>query len=204
MCDYFTQKRKDENLIIKEYKEMLLYSTAVNRIACSELYTMLLSTASRGSLRVLCKSNQNGNGKKFHGGSGKGANNNFDNRTIFQVYPPMCHVTFDDIQEVLEASSYLSMQDQKDYMFSLGIDFDRVVQYGAIVLKIENNYRTLNCDDHPTTILQRPKQKKLLAPPPPKPPTIVNNNKIIFEKPKKPSQNGKQKKNQSNNNKKQE
>lgn len=60
-----------------------------------------------------------------------------DNRQLFQTWPPRNQVTHYDVRDCLDACSKLKDSDKKDYMYSLGIDYDRINKYYGIVTNLD-------------------------------------------------------------------
>ncbi len=63
-----------------------------------------------------------------------------DNRSIFQVYPPLCAVTYADIVDIESCISCMSSDNERAcYCASVGIDYSRVVMYHSRVLRLEES-----------------------------------------------------------------
>ena len=64
-----------------------------------------------------------------------------DNRHVFQIVKPFRVVSIADVQDCLVASATLAPADKQSYMYSHGIDMDRVAEYFDIVQQLENNIK---------------------------------------------------------------
>jgi hypothetical protein len=60
--------------------------------------------------------------------------------TIFQVNPPITRVTYNDINDAIDASYKLSESNKLQYFYTIGIDYDNVKKYYDYVLFIEKVY----------------------------------------------------------------
>ena len=65
-----------------------------------------------------------------------------DNRHVFQIVKPFRDVSLADVQDSLDASHKLSLADKQTYMYSHGIDMDRVTKYFDIVQNLEKQMKT--------------------------------------------------------------
>lgn len=61
-------------------------------------------------------------------------------RTIFQTNPPLKDITLQDVEELIECSVSLNIQNKKDYFASHGIDYDRVQTYYQVVSYLNRCY----------------------------------------------------------------
>lgn len=62
-------------------------------------------------------------------------------RTIFSIANPTKHqLTIYDIEDSIVTTRQMSRESRRDYMYSHGIDYDRVEQYYDIVCKLERLY----------------------------------------------------------------
>jgi len=82
----------------------------------------------------------------------KSKNDNFnpDNRTIFQVYPPLAEVTVYDVDSCINSikNKFLTETDKRDIFYSNGIDYDRVYQYYKHVESLNNLYYNTNINNN--------------------------------------------------------
>ena len=58
-----------------------------------------------------------------------------DNRQVFQSNPPRNTVTLLDIQDAIDATHRLDVNNRSQYFYSVGIDIDRVKNYLETVKK---------------------------------------------------------------------
>lgn len=77
--------------------------------------------------------------------------NKRDNCQIFQIHDEHTHIRrsiyIDEVQESLDATRGLPQIDRKEYMYSVGIDFDKVKMYYDQVLEFERLYKSNTCMD---------------------------------------------------------
>lgn len=59
--------------------------------------------------------------------------------TIFQVDPPLCPISISDVQDLLEVSHGMSENNKRDYFYANGVDYNKVIEYYDIVLKLNNS-----------------------------------------------------------------
>ena len=65
----------------------------------------------------------------------------FDNRQVFQIVKPFRSVSLADVQDCIYASGNMKPDDVHTYMYSHGIDMDRVSKYFDIVQKLEKSMK---------------------------------------------------------------
>lgn len=68
-------------------------------------------------------------------------------RTVFQINPPWKEVTLDDIADAFHATHKLHPRDRKQYFYSIGIDYDNVMEYFTRVVKWNQQLYTADGDD---------------------------------------------------------
>jgi hypothetical protein len=79
------------------------------------------------------------NSKKYDNDFG-----HYDNRQIFQVYPPICNVNLFDVEYCLEVCSKTTYLHKKELFYSNGIDYDRVFKYHNYIKDLNKIYKMTN------------------------------------------------------------
>jgi O-methyltransferase involved in polyketide biosynthesis len=60
-------------------------------------------------------------------------------RMVFQINSPTtAYISVTDVADALQACQTMSERNRRDYMYGLGIDYDRVMKYYMMVLKLNN------------------------------------------------------------------
>lgn len=70
-----------------------------------------------------------------------------DGRTVFQVHPPRNEVGVLDVADALQAAVRMTPKQQKEYLYSQGIDYDRVMTYYIDVIKLNKMLKMEKLDD---------------------------------------------------------
>jgi hypothetical protein len=60
---------------------------------------------------------------------------------VFQVTPPITRISYNDINDAIDASKKLSEKDKKEYFYSIGINYDNVKKYYNYILTLEYLYK---------------------------------------------------------------
>lgn len=65
----------------------------------------------------------------------------YDNRQIFQIYPPICDVNLVNVEDCLEVcNKHTTYLHKKELFYSNGIDYDRVFQYHNYIERLNYVY----------------------------------------------------------------
>ena len=70
-----------------------------------------------------------------------------DRRQIFQVENSFRPVSFQDIEDCLTVSHNMKSHEAKEYMYSNGIDYDRVQKYYYLVQTLEHKYNNVQKEE---------------------------------------------------------